>query len=202
MGVGALLIVLAGYFMISKPDGLDDSPVRDVIRAGNKKNVNKLMEFTKDSDINKATEALAQLARVQGVKARALMEQMLKDSRVDMRIAAAHQLEAIGDGKNCAPLIEALKDSDASVRMAVCRSLGSLHSGAGALAMLPMIEKEQPDVQMVALTSVNRAMGVNFNYDLNGPPGRRRQIMENMRKFATVLAGNSDQKPVDISKTN
>jgi len=90
LGVGAVVVVLLGIFLFSKDDGLNDSPVRDVIRAGNKGNVKKLVEFTKDPDIAKSTEALVQLARVQGKEARPMMEQMLSDPRTEMRQAAAY----------------------------------------------------------------------------------------------------------------
>jgi HEAT repeat protein len=202
LGVGIALVVFLGWLAYAPDDGLGDSPVRDVVRAGNKKNVAKLMAFTKDPDINKASEALTQLARVQGKGAREIMEKMLTDPRTEMRLNAARQLGSIGDGNNCKPLCNALKDEDPQVRIAVCKSLAQLRSGQGALAMCDLIEKDSNvQVKQVAVSSVNRAMGVVFRYDMDAAPGIRRVQLGNMRKFAAAVAAAS-AKQVDISKTN
>jgi HEAT repeat protein len=202
VGVGIVLVLLAAFFLFSRDDGLDNSPVRDVIRAGNKGNVSKLNEFVKDPDINKATEALAQLARVQKQAARPLMEEKLSDPRAEMRQAAALQLGLIGDGKNPGPLVRALKDPDPSVRIAACKSLGKLNASAAAIYMLPLIEKDSPQVQENALMAVNTAMGVDFGYKLSLPLAERQKKMANMRKFASVLAAKSGSKPMDMTKSN
>lgn len=202
LGVGVLLVLVLGFFLFSKDDGLNDSPVRDVIRAGNKGNVKKLVEFTKDPDIAKATEALVQLARVQGKEARPMMEQMLGDSRVEMRQTAAYQMGIVGDGKSADALVAALKDPEPSVRIAVCKSLGKLRASTSALYMLPLIEKEEPLVQENALMGFNNALGVDYGYKLSLPPADRQKKMMFMRKFAAVLAGKSSATGVDMTKSN
>ena len=202
LGVGAVIVVLLAIFLFSKDDGLNDSPVRDVIRAGNKGNVKKLVEFTKDPDIAKSTEALVQLARVQGKEARPMMEQMLNDPRTEMRQAAAYQMGIIGDPKNPDALVAALKDPEPSVRIAVCKSLGKLRASTAALYMLPLIEKDNPLVQENALMGFNNATGTDFGYKLSLTPGDRQKKMTNMRKFASVLAGKASATGVDITKSN
>lgn len=203
LGVGAVIVVLLGIFLFSKDDGLNDNPLRDVIRAGNKGNVKKLEEFTKDPDINKAVEALNQLARVQKKEARPLMERMLSDPRVEMRAGAAHAMSLVGDPNDCGALVGALSDAEPIVRMAACRTLGDLRAGASALPMLALVETDkQTNVREVALASSFKAMGATFPYRFNAAPAERQRVMVKMRKFASALGGKTDAKPVDITKSN
>lgn len=193
--LGIPTIVLAGYlsrfiFLSGGPTDLEPAELQRITKLTLAKDTGALKAALKHEDPRVAAAAVEGLASIGGASARDEIEPIFRDPRGQVREAAVNQYGQITDRFNVEPLNQAVtQDPAPAVRAAAAKALGNLRSWNGTDALVRGLSDPDPFVRECSYMAIQRIIGVQYQYDPEGPPAQRAQMASLIRRDLPKFRG-------------
>lgn len=184
MGIGVGFLILLLLIFRSPVQAPGEPGVAAVASAEKKKDANRLEKLCRDPDARVAAFSMPALARVDGARALPVIHSAASDPRPEMRTAAATAFAQLSDPIDVSVMNQLLaKDAAPQVRLAAAKALGKADQWAGLKQLVAALDDPDAAVRGAAIRSIEKIMGMRFDFDATAPRNKRQATMAKIRQL-------------------
>lgn len=182
MGAIPLLVLLLGWLLLPGNDDAANPALAEVVSHERGKESQKLAQLARHADARVAAEAVVASARLEGSRAMPVIEYAVKDARPEVRAAGANAFALLRDVASVQQMNVLLaKDPAPEVRQAAAKALGQVDRWDGVKQLVAALDDGDPAVRAAALRSIEKIMGMRFEFNPMGPRHQRQATMARIR---------------------